>query len=123
MTDYQSQYIAGEAHWRNFKLAVSAAVLIPRPETECLIDLAVASAKNSWALQLEQGDWADLGTGSGAIALGLADAFAAARIHAIDCSQAASAIALANALQLDLQTGFTFIRFLVGAFGITPRAR
>lgn len=94
------QYIAGFAHWRNFKLAVSAAVLIPRPETECLIDLAVASTKNSWANQLEQGDWADLGTGSGAIALGLADAFAAARIHAVDCSQPASAIALANAQQL-----------------------
>jgi len=40
------QYIAGFAHWRNFK-SVSAAVLIPRPETECLIDLAVASAKKT----------------------------------------------------------------------------
>jgi release factor glutamine methyltransferase len=94
------QYIAGFAPWRNFKLAVSPAVLIPRPETECLIDLAVAAAKNSWVPDLEQGHWADLGTGSGAIALGLADVFPAAKIHAADCSRAASAIAQMNAQQL-----------------------
>lgn len=94
------QYIALVAPWRQFKLAVSPAVLIPRPETECLIDLAVAAAKNSWVTELEQGHWADLGTGSGAIALGLAAALTAAMIHAVDCSPAALAIAQINAQQL-----------------------
>lgn len=88
------QYLAGVAPWRHFSLAVSPAVLIPRPETESLIDLAVAAAPTP-AAQL--GHWADLGTGSGAIALGLAEAFGAATIHAVDCSSRALAIAQQNA--------------------------
>ncbi|MBN3951518.1 MAG: peptide chain release factor N(5)-glutamine methyltransferase [Nostoc sp. NMS7] len=85
------QYIAGVTPWRQFKIAVSSAVLIPRPETESLIDLAEASASNT------SGHWADLGTGSGAIALGLADVLPKATIHAVDYSLAALAIAQANA--------------------------
>ncbi|MEH1781244.1 MAG: peptide chain release factor N(5)-glutamine methyltransferase [Nostoc sp.] len=85
------QYITGVTPWRNFKIVVSSAVLIPRPETECLIDLAKASASNT------SGHWADLGTGSGAIALGLADVLPKATIHAVDYSLAALAIAQANA--------------------------
>jgi release factor glutamine methyltransferase len=88
------QYIAGVTPWRNFKIAVSSAVLIPRPETECLIDLAVAAAETN---SLRQGHWADLGTGSGVLALGLADVFANAIIHAVDCSPQALAIAQKNA--------------------------
>lgn len=94
------QYIAGVTPWRHFKVVVSPAVLIPRPETECLIDLAVRAAKNSWDTQLERGHWADLGTGSGAIALGLADAFPKGMIHAVDYSSAALAIAQMNAQKL-----------------------
>ncbi len=93
------QYIAGVVTWRNFKLAVSPAVLIPRPETECLIDLAATAARNS-PLLLERGHWVDLGTGSGAIGLGLAEVFPQAKIHAIDCSSQALAIAQANAQNL-----------------------
>lgn len=93
------QYIAGVVTWRNFKLAVSPAVLIPRPETESLIDLAVMAAKNSPVL-VEQGLWADLGTGSGAISLGLAEVFPPAKIHAVDCSNQALKIAIANAQSL-----------------------
>ena len=88
------QYIAGITPWRNFQIAVSSAVLIPRPETECLIDLALTSASNS------SGNWADLGTGSGAIALGLADVLQKATIHAVDYSLAALAIAQTNARNL-----------------------
>ena len=94
------QYLTGIAPWRHFLLAVSPAVLIPRPETESLIDLAVAAVQNTGVSQLQQGHWADLGTGSGAIALGLAEAFPAANIHAVDCSSAALAIAQQNAQQL-----------------------
>ena len=87
------QYITGVTPWRQFKIAVSNAVLIPRPETESLIDLAVAAA----SLPLQQGNWADLGTGSGAIAVGLADAFKSATIHAVDCSHQALLVAAQNA--------------------------
>ncbi len=102
------QYIAGVAPWRHFKVAVSPAVLIPRPETECLIDLAVRAAKNSWDTQLERGHWADLGTGSGAIALGLADAFPKAMIHAVDYSPAALSIAQMNAQKLSFADRIQF---------------
>ena len=87
------QYIAGVTPWRHFQIAVSSAVLIPRPETECLIDLVAAASGVS-------GHWADLGTGSGAIAVGLADVLPKATIHAVDYSLEALAIAQANAHNL-----------------------
>lgn len=97
------QYIAGVTPWRQFQIAVSSAVLIPRPETECLIDLAaIAAAKSGANPPLESGHWADLGTGSGAIALGLADALPKATIHAVDRSLEALAIAQTNAHNLGL---------------------
>lgn len=100
-------YIAGVSNWRQFKLKVSPAVLIPRPETEYLIDLAVAAVKNS-NKNLEQGHWADLGTGSGVIAIGLADALPEASIHAVDYSANASAIAQKNAQNLDFANSIKF---------------
>lgn len=87
------QYIAGLTPWRNFKLAVSNAVLIPRPETEMLIDLAVSAAESKG---LQSGHWADLGTGSGAIALGLAELLTNATIHAVDVSAEALGVAKTN---------------------------
>jgi release factor glutamine methyltransferase len=108
------QYIAGVTPWRQFKLAVSNAVLIPRPETECLIDLAVVAAANKEANPpLQPVHWADLGTGSGAIALGLASVFPEATIHAVDYSPAALAIAQANADNLGLADR---IRFYQGSW-------
>ncbi|MBD2386734.1 peptide chain release factor N(5)-glutamine methyltransferase [Cylindrospermum sp. FACHB-282] len=108
------QYIAGVTPWRWFKIAVSRAVLIPRPETEYLIDLAVAVAARDGAKEpLRSGHWADLGTGSGAIALGLADALPEATIHAVDYSPEALAIAQANAQNLGLAEG---IRFYQGSW-------
>ena len=91
------QYIAGTTAWRKFQLTVSHAVLIPRPETEILIDLAIAAAANH---QMQAGHWADLGTGSGAIALGLAEVFISATVHAVDISPAALAVAQTNAENL-----------------------
>lgn len=102
------QYLAGVAPWRHFSLKVSPAVLIPRPETEYLIDLAVEAAKNSPTPNLASGHWADLGTGSGAIALGLAEVFPSATIHAVDRSAEALAIAQQNAQQLGWQERIQF---------------
>lgn len=96
------QYLAGVTPWRRFKLAVSNAVLIPRPETELLIDLTLSAVANSpIKTELEQGLWADLGTGSGAIALGLAQALPQAKICAVDISADALAIAQKNAQNID----------------------
>lgn len=100
------QYIVGATPWRNFKLHVSPAVLIPRPETECLIELALAATNVNKSL--EYGDWVDLGTGSGAIALGLTDIFPDAKIHAVDFSADALAIAAINARDLGLSERIKF---------------
>lgn len=90
------QYLAGRTPWRHFSVQVTPAVLIPRPETEEMIDWAIALSAHLSPLT---GHWADLGTGSGAIALGLASAFPAATIHAVDCSPAALAVARSNAAE------------------------
>lgn len=106
------QYLVGYAPWREFSLQVSPAVLIPRPETECLIDLAIAATPPTpdtrHPTPASQGHWADLGTGSGAIALGLATAFPQATIHAVDYSPAALAIAQSNAAAYGLQERIHF---------------
>lgn len=112
------QYIAKVTPWRQFKIAVSSTVLIPRPETECLIDLALAASDGG------SGHWADLGTGSGAIAIGLADILPKATIHAVDYSLEALAIARTNADNLGFADQIKFyqgswwepLAFLKGQF-------
>ncbi|MBD2138421.1 peptide chain release factor N(5)-glutamine methyltransferase [Anabaena sp. FACHB-1237] len=104
------QYIAGYSNWRNFKLKVSPAVLIPRPETEILIDIVVDITNKNQDLKL--GNWADLGTGSGAISLGLADVLPAnnaqANIHAVDVSVDALNIAKINAANYNFSDRINF---------------
>lgn len=90
------QYLIGTTFWRDFELVVSPAVLIPRPETESIIDIAVANANSVQ----KQGIWVDLGTGSGAIAIGLAKELPDAQIYAVDYSAAALDIARLNAIEL-----------------------
>ncbi len=98
------QYLAGMTTWRNFQLKVAPGVLIPRPETELIIEIAQqATLPKSSATH-----WVDLGTGTGAIALGLAASFPQAKIHAVDSSLAALAIAKENAQLAKLQGRITF---------------
>ncbi len=104
------QYLTGVAHWRNFSLKVTPAVLIPRPETELLIDLAVEAVK-SYGVN-PKSDWVDLGTGSGAIAIGLASELKNATIHAVDCSVSALAVAQINADNLGFGSRINFYQGL-----------
>ena len=92
------QYLVETVFWRRFQLKVTPAVLIPRPETELIIDLALAHNR----IFDSDRHWVDLGTGSGAIALGLADVFPQAVIHAVDISNEALEIARENASSLSL---------------------
>ena len=94
------QYLVGVTPWRDFEVMVAPGVLIPRPETELLIDLAIEAAKD------QAGHWVDLGTGSGAIAMGLALAFPNAIVHAVDRSEVALAIARENAARLKVEIQF-----------------
>jgi release factor glutamine methyltransferase len=98
--------VAGFSFWRDFVLKLSPAVLIPRPETELIIDwLSQENAINS---QLAQGNWVDLGTGSGAISLGLARCLPQATIFAVDTSLDALAIAQENAQSYGLSDRIAF---------------
>ncbi|MGF1674435.1 MAG: peptide chain release factor N(5)-glutamine methyltransferase, partial [Rivularia sp. (in: cyanobacteria)] len=100
------QYITKVACWRHFNITVSQSVLIPRPETELLIDLAIAVTADNPSIR--EGHWADLGTGSGIIALGLCDAFSNVKIHAVDFSSAALAVARLNADNYGLSNRIEF---------------
>lgn len=102
------QYLVGRVSWRHFQLKVSSAVLIPRPETELLIDIVSQAVQLKQKPELVLGNWVDLGTGSGAIALGLTEILPQATIHAVDCSEAALAIAQANANNLKLADKINF---------------
>src|SRR6266566_3837773 len=78
-----TQYITGHQEFWGLDLIVSPAVLIPRPETEHLIEIVLPLAR-----PLENPKIADVGTGSGAIALALAKEHPTAEIHATDNSPA-----------------------------------
>jgi release factor glutamine methyltransferase len=86
------QYIVGQQDFFGLKFRVTPDVLIPRPETEHLVEAALARAGRESALHI-----ADVGTGSGAIAVALAHALPQARITALDISAAALAVAQENA--------------------------
>jgi release factor glutamine methyltransferase len=88
------QYILGTCEFYGFELGVSPAVLIPRPETEILVEKVAELAANLAAPRI-----IDLGTGSGCIAVSLAKFHAGAQIVATDISAPALEIALANAKQ------------------------
>jgi release factor glutamine methyltransferase len=84
------QYAVGRAAFRHLTLAVDPRVLIPRSETELLVDLVLAATGGG------TGTVADVGTGSGAIALALAAEGSFTDVHAIDISGDALAVARAN---------------------------
>lgn len=90
------QYLVGETPWRDLMLTVTPDVLIPRPETELIIEIVQAWVARQKDLP-EPMVWVDLGTGSGAIAIALAKAFPASQVLAVDISTAALDIARQNA--------------------------
>ncbi len=99
-------YILGEKEFYGLKLKTTPAALIPRPETELLVDEALRLAKKHWpeeALQV-----ADIGCGGGAIALALARELPKAEILAVDLSAEALALARTNAQDLGLAERLAF---------------
>ncbi|MBS7456139.1 peptide chain release factor N(5)-glutamine methyltransferase [Coralloluteibacterium stylophorae] len=84
-------YLLGRRGFWTLELDVAPGVLVPRPETELLVELALARIPTDAAVRV-----ADLGTGSGAIALALASERPAARVDAVDASVQALAVAGRN---------------------------
>jgi release factor glutamine methyltransferase len=118
-----AQYITGHQEFWGMDLIVTPAVLIPRPETEHLIEAVIelkasgvgrrASGKPSESTSEVRGPRSevlivDVGTGSGAIALALAKEFPEAEIHATDISAAALEVARANAARLQFEDRIQF---------------
>ncbi|MEN5260511.1 peptide chain release factor N(5)-glutamine methyltransferase [Stenotrophomonas hibiscicola] len=98
-------YLTGRRGFWTLDLEVDPATLIPRPETELLVELALERLPPDQSLQL-----ADLGTGSGAIALALASERPQAQVLATDASPGALAVAARNAARHDLRN----VRFAEG---------
>jgi release factor glutamine methyltransferase len=95
-------YIVGRKGFRGIELAVDSQVLIPRPETELLVELA---------LERQPATVLDVGTGSGAIALAVAAELPECAVTATDTSPSALGVARANAERL----GLGRVRFLAGS--------
>ena len=98
------QYIVGETEWSGLRLKVDRRALIPRPETELLMELLSALVTTPPAAIL------DLGTGSGAIALALAWRHSGATVLAVDQSEEALSLARENAVALNLADRVSFLR-------------
>lgn len=105
-------YLVGHKEFFGLTLQVDARVLVPRPDTEALV---------AWALELLPGEdaprVADLGTGSGAIALALKQRRPQARVLAVDRSADALAVAAENAAALNLDVAFRQGSWLDGLDG------
>jgi len=102
-TGKPAQYITGHQEFWGMDLIVSPAVLIPRPETEHVIETVLELARMKQAPRI-----VDVGTGSGCIALALAMEMPWARVEAVDISPAALEVARANAARLQLDHRIIF---------------
>ncbi len=99
-------YITGEAGFYGRMFGVDERVLVPRPETELAVEWALRHLR---AIGRERGTAADVGTGSGAIAITLACELRELNVYAADVSQAALAVARRNAARNDVFQHVTFL--------------
>ena len=98
-------YITGSREFWNLEFLVTPAVLIPRPESEFIVEAALArlfDKSRAWVI-------ADVGTGSGCLAITLAHELPGARVIATDISQDALAVARANAARLGVGDRVTLV--------------
>lgn len=104
-TGMPSQYITGHQEFWGLDFVVSPAVLIPRPETEHLVETVLELAREAAHSKI-----VDVGTGSGCIALALASELKTAEVYGVDLSADALEIARANAAHLQLDQRVRFLR-------------
>lgn len=100
-------YLTGHKEFYGMDLLVDKRVLVPRPETEMLVDEVLAEIEVRRDAQVTV---ADIGTGSGAIALAVAANCEKARIYAVDISRKALAVAKENIKRLDARGQITLVR-------------
>ena len=100
-------YLTGRREFWSLELEVTPDVLVPRPETELLVEITLAALGT-----VERPTVLDLGTGSGALALAIASERPDALLTAVDASAAALAVAARNAARLRIEN----VRFLAGSW-------
>lgn len=106
---YPSQYITGHQEFWGLDLIVTPAVLIPRPETEHIVEVVTEIARAADYRKLPgRPKLVDIGTGSGAIALALAKELPSAEVLATDVSAEALEVARANSARLQLDSRIRF---------------
>jgi release factor glutamine methyltransferase len=110
-TGKPTQYITGHQEFWGLDFEVTPAVLIPRPETEHVVEAVVDLSRHFGAKAHPAVRIADIGTGSGCIALALASEFPRAEIYATDISRPALEVAARNAARLGMEGR---VRFLEG---------
>ena len=98
------QYLCGLTFWRDLKLKVTNKVLIPRPETELIVEIVF----NIFQKKSEKLFFAELGTGSGAISIALASAYPLSKVVATDIDQDALEIATKNFKNSSKQSNLKF---------------
>jgi len=103
-TGMPSQYITGHQEFWGLDFVVSPAVLIPRPETEHLVETVLELAR-----EVPRRKIVDVGTGSGCVALALAHELKNAEVYAVDASPEALEIARANRARLQLDGRVRFL--------------
>jgi release factor glutamine methyltransferase len=109
------QYVLGTAHFAGMELEVSPTTLIPRPETEELAQLIAQEQRGRAGLTV-----LDVGTGSGCLALAVAQALRPARTLAVDISEAALAVARRNAARYAPEVEFQQLDILAATPAIAP---
>jgi release factor glutamine methyltransferase len=103
--NYPLQYIIGEVEFYNIKLKIDERALIPRPETEILVEQAIAKAK-----EIKQPQILDIGVGSGNISIALAVNILDTQITAVDISDKAIELGRENAQLNQVESRIEFVR-------------
>lgn len=99
------QYLLGETEFYGLTFKVTEDTLIPRPETEELVELIINIAKSEFS-SLDELNLLDIGTGTGCIAISLAKHIAKAKVNAIDVSEEALKISKLNAIKNEVEVNF-----------------
>ncbi len=114
------QYILGKTEFMGLEFRVNPAVLIPRQETEILVEAALNIVSRLAGDPASRLRILDLGAGSGCIAISLAKLLSSAQVDAVDISEEALAVACDNARRNNVQIGF-FRGNLFSGYNLTPK--